>query len=340
MSAEHRVGSSYPFVSVIVVNWNGKGRVEACVESCRRLSYPNYEVIVVDNGSTDGSAEIVEVSFPDVHLIRIGRNIGFARASNKGILAAKGEYIAILANDIRVDSMWLSCLLNELVKSSDSGGGCVGVAGGLIYFQDAPELIWGGGGFIDWLTGSMWHPHAYEKSVEIASDVDFVSGGATLIKREVFDRIGLLDEDYYLYSEDVDFCVQARRAGFNVRSVPGAKSWHMTPIQQTWSQRGYYLGVCSRIRFYFKNSPFRYMFPTLIFQLVSRPIFEVLWFGANPRFLLLNARALAMNLNRLRGIFLARRTVERLGKCRTHFRTGGFIVTALDTLRGAKSYRW
>lgn len=202
----------FPLVSIIVVNWNGRRTIRTCLGSLANLSYSNFEIMVVDNGSSDESARIVEEEFPRVRLFRTCENLGFARACNIGIGMARGHYVALVANDICVDRLWLV----ELVNSFDSEK--VGAAGGTIYYQEPGNIIWGGGGKIDLLTGQIWLPGAFSSSTN-SDNVDFIPGGAILISSALFNKVGLLDEDYFLYGEDLDFCLRAQRASYMIKFV-------------------------------------------------------------------------------------------------------------------------
>jgi len=333
-------GSTFPLVSILVVNWNGRECIETCLHSCLQLSYPRYEIIVLDNDSVDGSAEIVESKFPSVRLIRNRKNEGFARACNIGIRAARGTYISILTCDAYVDSMWLSHLVREMTDSRKSGSGNTSIAAGIAYFHEPNDVICGGGGFIDLVTGWTWLPGAFGKSVRDTEDVDFVGGGAMLVKRELFERIGLFDENLFLYTEDVDLCLRARRAGYGLRVVPGARCWHMAPMEQKASIRAYYLGACSRFYVFFKHFPLRYLFSTIFFQLVVKPLSEVLLLHQPPIYLLLAIRAFGMNMLRLREALVARTGLEKLGKTKARPRFREFLTTAAGRLANTRYYRW
>lgn len=333
-----------PLVSILIINWNGKAYIETCLRACLQLTYPNYEIIVLDNNSTDGSREIVECSFPEVQLVKIGENVGFARACNIGIGIARGGYVAILCSDVCVDSMWLTHLVEEISDSRVSSRGRTVVTGGAIYSEQPNGVIWGGSGMIDLVTGSGWQPDAFSKTVKHTEDVDFISGGAMLVQRNVFKRIGVFDEGYFLYFEDADFCTQVRRAGYQLRVAADAKCWHMTPMEQYTARapslRAYYLYTRSRFRLYFKNFPLKYLFSALTFQLVIRPIFEVFCFHQSPIYLLLNVRAFKANLIRLREIFVARKQVRILGEIRSRPRPRQLLIVAVDRLTCRKPYRW
>jgi len=336
---EDREGRSSQLVSILIINWNGKAHIETCLRSCLDLRYPRYEIIVIDNNSTDGSAEIVKSQFPQVQLIELKRNSGFASATNAGITAARGAYIAILCSDITVDSMWLSYLVEAMMDSDQPRSSKIGIAGGIIYYSQPSDVVWGGPVNMDLMTGSAWHPNAFRRSVQHVTDFDYLSGGAILIKREIFERVGTFDTRYFLYGEDVDFCMRALRAGYQLKCVPRARSSHLTSMDGKVSLRAYYLRACSRIRMYLKNFPFRFLFSTIFLQVLVRPIFEVILFGQHPACLLLSISALKANLLRLRETFIARSKVQALGKCKARSRVKDFIMIALVWLSNRRYYR-
>jgi len=336
---EDREGRFSQLVSILIINWNGKAYVQTCLRSCLNLCYPKYEIIVIDNNSSDGSAEIVKSQFPEVQLIELKRNLGFASASNVGISAAKGAYVAILCSDIIVDSMWLSHLVEAMTDSGQPRSSKTGIAGGIIYYSQPKDVIWGGPVIMDLTTGSAWHPNAFRRSVQHITDLDYLSGGAVLIKREVFEKVGTLDAEYFLYGEDADFCMRALRAGYQLKCVPRAKSSHLASVDNKISLRAYYFRTCSRIRMYLKNFPLRFLFSAIFFQVLVRPIFEVIWFGQHPASLLLNISALRVNLFRLRETFIARGKVQALGKCKARSRVKDLIMIALIRFSNKRYYR-
>ena len=216
---------NYPKVSIIILNWNGKEDTIECLESLRKLDYPNYDVIVVDNGSTDGSCEILKKNYPYVKLIENEKNLGVATGYNFGIYQARGEYILLLNNDTVVDGD----LLKELVTVLESNPE-IGIVGPTMYYYDDPKRIWvGGGGGIYWNKGktSLLRTNEIDNGeFDEITEVDYIAGCALLTKRELFEEIGYMDTKYFAYWEETDWCVRACKAGYKVLYVPKAKIWH------------------------------------------------------------------------------------------------------------------
>ncbi len=213
-------------VHVIILNWNGREVIGPCLESLLRVSDPPLDIIVVDNGSTDSSPEIVRQGFPGVELIENGENLLFAAGNNVGIEAALergAEFVLLLNNDTEVDPGFAS---EMLLAFSDPA---VGVAGPKIYYHDDPERIWYGGGGFNRFTGVPFHRglRRMEGSFEdTPCETGWVTGCALMARREVFVQIGHLDPSYTIYCEDVDFCLRAAAAGWSLRYVPSARLWH------------------------------------------------------------------------------------------------------------------
>jgi len=305
--------SDQPLVSVIIPNWNGKDILKTCLQSLIHLAYPNYEIIVVDNASTDGSADMVKKEFSDVRLIINKKNLGWAGGCNIGIKAARGDLIALFNNDAVADPNWLS----ELVKAIKSPSN-VGMVGGIVLSYEPSDVIDDTGLKIDPITGIVWRVNRGKRMAQLEGleDIDFVSGVGLLLKKELIEKIGLFDEDYPLYHEETDFGLKAQRAGYNCKIVPSAFVWHMGAVTvKKLPMRGYYLKSRSNFRFYFKNLPLKYFFTALFFQLIVIPTFEALLFK-NPRFFPLKTKAFVWNLVRLREIIAKRKENEHLGKIR------------------------
>jgi GT2 family glycosyltransferase len=219
--------SSQPAVAAVVVNWNGAALTVACVESLLASRYANLRVLVVDNGSTDGSADEIAAHVPAAELVRSAHNRGFAGGCNVGIraaLEAGAEYVLLANNDAFV----APDMLPELVATLEADA-ARGVAGPLICYASDPELVW-------YLADDerRWLPvprrvGSDEPASSIAPDarrVGYVCGCGMLVRRAVFERAGLLDERFYMYFEDADFCRRARAAGFAIWAAPRARMWH------------------------------------------------------------------------------------------------------------------
>jgi len=240
-----------PRVAVIVLNWNGRDDTLACLESLRQLDYPNYEVIVVDNGSTDGSVKAVRASFPGMTILETGANLGFAEGNNVGLrhaLTHGADYVLLLNNDTEVAADFISLLVDAVEVTPRAG-----VAGPTIYYFDRPATIWSAGGAIDWQRGDtqmIGLDEVDEGQYDAIREVDFVTGCALLTRREVIEEAGMLDPRFFMYYEEAEWCVRAARAGYKILHVPQTHVWHkITPAQQATSPRIHYYMTRNRMLF-------------------------------------------------------------------------------------------
>jgi len=270
MKKENR-HKNMPRVSIIISNYNGKKLLRECLNSLRKLDYPNYEVIVVDCGSDDGSPDMVQQEFQEVKLIKT-KKMGIGQAINTGFSVATGDYIIFdVNNDEIVNKDWLTRLVNALNNSPN-----VGIVGGKRYLGNS-KFIDFAGGKINFFTGQTYiigHGKRDSEEYNVQREVDFVV--APMARREVIDKIGLCDPCYYLYFEDSDFCIRAKQSGFKILYVPSAISWHMesATIGKNIVRKYYYLRR-NQIRFIVKNFPLHYMIPSLILRLIFQTIFEL-----------------------------------------------------------------
>jgi len=215
-------------VALIVLTWNQRELTLDCLDSLAALDYPagRLEIIIVDNGSTDGTAQAVRARYPEVTVLENGENLGYAGGNNVGLryaMAQRAEYVCILNNDVLVDS---ECLIRLVrVAESDSSAGLLGPK---VYDRQEPGYIQSAGIMLDHLLRS---EHRGLGQVDVGQfdaleEVDAVTGCAILVSRQMIDQIGLLDSRYFMYREEIDWCCRARDAGFKVLYVPGAKVWH------------------------------------------------------------------------------------------------------------------
>ena len=214
-------------VYVIVVNWNGRNVIGACLASLARVSDPPLEIIVVDNASTDGSADIARREAPGAEIIVNERNLLFAEGTNVGLRRAierGGNVFLLLNNDTEVDPRFAARMVEVLERDAEAG-----IVGPKIFYYDDPKRIWyGGGGFYPLI----WVPrHDHIRALdgsfsEHCGGTAWVSGCAMLIRKEVIGAVGLLDPSYRIYCEDIDFCLRARRAGWKCVYEPLAHVWH------------------------------------------------------------------------------------------------------------------
>ena len=216
-----------PRVVVIVLNWNGKDDTLACLESLEQVTYPNFETIVVDNGSTDGSVAAIRAGFPSQAVIETGENLGFAEGNNVGLRHARerdADYALLLNNDVVAAPDFLTHLL-QVIDADPS----IGVVGPMIYYHDLPDTIWTAGGRIDRSRGQSFMIGIDECPNDdeyITREVDFVSGCALLARISALEKAGDLDARFFMYYEETEWCVRIRRAGYRILHVPQAKIWH------------------------------------------------------------------------------------------------------------------
>lgn len=214
-------------VYVIVLNWNGKEDTLDCLRSLRTTDYDNYQVVLVDNGSTDNSVEAVRKNFPEAQLVLTGKNLGFAGGNNVGIeyaVKAGADYVFLINNDTTVDPAYLKELV--LVAESDAK---IGAVGSKIYYHSEPERIWFAGGKINWLRNKGEHIGLDEidkEQYDETKEVGYLTGCALLVKREVVEKIGVLEDDYFLYYEDADYSLRIQNAGYKTVYAPKSKIYH------------------------------------------------------------------------------------------------------------------
>lgn len=211
---------------VVLLNWNGYRDTLECLDSLQKITSPPFDPIVVDNGSSDGSVEKIRARYPDLPIFETKQNLGFAGGNNVGIewaLRKGAEWILLLNNDTTVAPDLLEKLL-AAAKEKPNGK----IFGAKIYRYSDPERIDHLGGF--WreeiaeftspASGALDHPY-FEME-----QVDYVCGAALFFHRSVVEKVGLLEPKFFLFWEETDFCFRARRAGFEVWTVPEARVWH------------------------------------------------------------------------------------------------------------------
>jgi GT2 family glycosyltransferase len=226
--------------AAVIVNWNGGEYLVACLESVLAATRPKggLKVYVVDNGSTDGSVEMVENQFPEIKLIKNGENLGFAEGNNVGLRQALkdgAECLVVLNNDTQVESQLFVGLLSAVKEK-------VGIVSPKIYFAPGREfhyhryqesergkVIWYAGGIIDWQNVLSWHRGINEVDqgqFDRTQKTEFATGCCMLLTRKVAEGVGFFDPAYFAYWEDNDLCQRAKRAGFKIIYEPQGRLWH------------------------------------------------------------------------------------------------------------------
>lgn len=212
-----------PLVSIIISNYNGESYLRECLASLRGLDYPSVEIVLVDAGSTDRSVSIAKSEFPEVRVLE-ENHIGIGEAINLGIAASQGDLLLIDYNsDEFATPSSLRCLV-EVLQSSKT----IGAVGGT-------RLVYGSDGAIEGMGGRFYpfgfYPKIgegtlYEEVSHDPFDVDYL--GHMLVRRGVLQEVGLMDEAFFIYGEDSDFCIRLKKAGYRVVQVPSAVTFHVT----------------------------------------------------------------------------------------------------------------
>ena len=240
----------------MILNWNQVDLTLDCLASIYQQDYANFRIVLVDNGSTDGSTEKIRAQFPAVKVIENGRNLGYSKGNNIGIVHAleqKADYILLLNNDTIVDQQ----MVRLLVQAAEQDP-AVGITGPTMLYYDQPDIIWCGGNRINWANGEPIRLNEGKSFSTIQAldkqEVDFITSCAVCIKRAVFEKIGLIDEKFFIYFDEIDWFARAKAAGWKTVYIPSAKLWHKVSAAMGESSPGtdYYM-VRNRFLFIFKN---------------------------------------------------------------------------------------
>ena len=209
-------------VTVVIPNWNGIRFLEPCLKSLRMQTFDDFDIILIDNGSKDGSAEFVRKRFPEVKVKRFLRNTGFCHAVNTGIRMSRSPYVIMLNNDVICDPEMLEKLTGGM-KQYPKAFSCQAK----MLSMDNPSLIDDAGDYYCALGWAFARDKGENEGVCRRNRKIFAScGGASIFRREVLDRIGLLDESFFAYLEDIDLGYRARRAGYDNVLIADAKVLH------------------------------------------------------------------------------------------------------------------
>jgi len=208
-------------VSIIVVNWNREGLLKDCLCSLSRQSYSNYEIILVDNGSSDESVSVVKENFPAVRIVELPENRGFTGGNAAGLDVANGEFIALVNNDARAERDWLERLLQPMLADPR-----VGICASKLVIDGTEAIDSAGNGLSTGGVGISRGLGMDRKHFSIPQMIFGACGAAALYRRSMLEEIGFLDDEFFLYDEDVDLSFRAQLAGWKCRYVPDAVAHH------------------------------------------------------------------------------------------------------------------
>jgi GT2 family glycosyltransferase len=269
-----------PKVYIIILNWNNYIDSKKGIESLLGSGYQNYQILVVDNGSTDNSGYLLREDFPDLHFIFNDENLGFARGCNVGIRAALQDrecgYVLLFNNDAEATSNFLQ----RAVDVAEAGKN-IGLVGGKILCSPECKKIWYAGGYVD-----LWRCQGVARGwgevdqgrYDRAEEVDFVTGALMLIRREVLEKVGLLPEEYFFGVEEFDYSVAVKRAGYALYYVPEFLVYHRGDGSHgNYDPKYVYIYYRQKLIFMEKYLP-KGLFPfwKIVFRLYGKFIFKAL----------------------------------------------------------------
>lgn len=260
--------SSKPFVSIIIVNWNGRKFLEDCLRSLSRITYKKKEILFVDNASLDDSVEYVKKNFPKIRIIQNNKNLGFAEGHEIAFNKSKGQAILILNTDTIVEKNLLDALIKKLYKNDT-----IGAVQPKIVIYPQKNLIDSIGSFF-LMSGDLYH-YGREKDPSLPiynrpMDIFSAKGACILFKREILTKTGLFDKDYFAYFEETDLCMRIWLAGYKVVYTPETVVYHKGGASAERAVPSYiqFHSYKNRLCTYIKNLSFKYLCKVIPFTII------------------------------------------------------------------------
>ena len=302
-------------ISIVILNYNGRrnlgGILEKCLDSVFETDYPNFEVLFVDNASTDGSFEFVRGKYSvkkNLRMIRNEKNVGFAEGNNVGMKSAKGEFIALLNSDTRVVSGWLQELA-KVIQFPQAGA-----VQSKLLLMDSPDLLDCAGGLLDYYgyhleRGRGEKSSKYNKTAEIF----YAKGAGVLFKREVLEKIGLFDRDIFMYFDETDLCWRIRLKGYKVFFAPASIVYHASGLtaSKLHTKTRHYFHARNHLLVLLKNYNLGNAVKAVIVSLFFEARNFVLFLARRkPRISMAIGQALFWNLRNLGSTWKKRRVVQ------------------------------
>ncbi|MBS4058436.1 MAG: glycosyltransferase family 2 protein [Bacteroidales bacterium] len=233
----------YPLVSIITVNYNQSKVTCALIDSLNKITYPNFEIIVIDNASPDDDASLIKRTYPNVVFVENPINYGFAAGNNFGLMRARGEYVLLLNNDIEVMPNFMEPLVNKLASDKT-----IGAVSPLIKFYYAPDTIQYAGytpiNYITMRNTALGHKQKDTGQFDQDYETAYAHGAAMMVPIEVVKQVGLMSYIFFLYYEEADWCARIKRAGYSIHFVHNSKVLHKESVST---------GKLSTLKIYYLN---------------------------------------------------------------------------------------
>lgn len=258
-------------LTFVILNFNKPEETIACLRSLQKIKIEDWslKILLIDNGSTDNSVKLIKQKFPKILIIENSKNLGFAAGANVGIrraLKEDSDYIFLLNNDTLINQRALVYLIKVIGEEQK-----IGIVSPTLKFKKQGRLFFDLGGRINWFLGRTSHQElTTQEFKKVRSEKifpEYVSGCAMLVRREVFERVGFFDEDFFLYFEDVDFCLRSKAAGFKIVLVPKAIIFHRLSksldeeLKKGFNLKSNLIFIKKHIPFYIK--PVAYLYQVL-----------------------------------------------------------------------------
>ncbi len=271
-----------PRVAVIIVSYNALPVIQKCLTSVVQTTWPNLEIVFADNNSTDGSTEWVANRFPEVRIIRHPDNWLFSRGNNEAIRKVTADYVVLLNNDVAVPEDWLQ----PLVSFAESNPSIAALQPKILQFNCRDRFEYAGacGGYLDRLGYPLARGRIFDHTEQDVGqydtpvNVDWASGAAMLLRRNVLDDVGLLDETFGLHMEEIDLCWRLRRAGHEIGVVPESKVYHIggaTLARE--SERKLYYNIRNSLLMLYKNLPPAHFRAVLLQRIILDHLAALAW---------------------------------------------------------------
>lgn len=266
-----------PLVSIIIPHWNGIDVIAECLKSIQNSTYPNYEIIVVDNDSSDDSVKHIKTNFPDVRLLENSKNEGYAGGCNRGAEIAKGKYLLFLNNDTIQDKKWIEPLVDRLEKDDNIAS----VQPKILNYYDKKlfDYAGGAGGKMDVLgfpfaRGRIFNEREIdEKQYDSAEEIFWSSGTAFLVRKSAIEKVGKFDEMFFAHMEEIDLCWRFYLAGYSVYAEPKSIIYHKNAVSlPMYSEEKYYLNHRNSLIMLFAN----YTVPLSVYLIPFRWALDVI----------------------------------------------------------------
>jgi GT2 family glycosyltransferase len=261
-----------PAVTIVILNWNGKGFLEQFLPSVMFTTYPNFKVLVVDNGSLDDSVDFVKTHYPAINLLPLDKNHGFTTGNNKALPYIDTPYFVLLNNDVEVAPGWLEPLVDMMEQDPQVAA----VQPKLLSWHQRDHFEYAGaaGGYIDILGYPFTRGRIFDSNEKDSGQYDvphallWTTGACMLVRKRVTDRIGLFEDRFFAHMEEIDFCWRAQNFGYKIMYQPMSVAWHLGGgTLPKSSPRKTYLNAHNSIATILKNFPASQVWYKFIFRL-------------------------------------------------------------------------